>query len=488
MRLAVFAAVFAFAHPVAAQTPAAFDVTGWVADLHQTREAMSSHYANLEWAVVEREAPLASMFARAERRLSAARSEAEARAVFDRFERYLGDGHVEFIWPTPGAATPSPDAGEAASPCEALGFSAEGEDEGAVATRLRGYRALGGDSEFDAGTVAVGNTTVGVLRISQFTPQIHPAACDDALAMLRPTNAPCDDACQEQLQVLAANRVTRDLSDRLRELEAAGAEMLLIDIADNGGGTEWVEAVARVVTPVRLRSARMGFIRHPHWAQSLADSERRMAALAEGQSPEDRAQLARYQAVFAEAKRQAETPCDPAPLWLGEPVDCKWLGSVELFSSGPVAELEPAMIGKPWAAEVFTPLKFTFEPGVWSGPLMVLVDGGTASASEEFAAMLQDNRAAVILGSPTFGAGCGHTNGGVDTVLRHSRATLRLPDCARFRADGRNEVSGIDPDVLTGFRDNDGPRRRVERLDTALPAAIERARQQAAIRERVAVP
>lgn len=64
-------------------------------------------------------------------------------------------------------------------------------------------------------------------------------------------------------------------------------------------------------------------------------------------------------------------------------------------------------------------------------------------------------------------------------MLKHSRARLRLPNCARLRADGTNEVSGIDPDVLIGFRSNDGNQRRVHRLMAALPAAIHKAEKQA---------
>ena len=123
-------------------------------------------------------------------------------------------------------------------------------------------------------------------------------------------------------------------------------------------------------------------------------------------------------------------------------------------------------------AEVFTPLRYDVQPGVWTGPLMVLVDGGTASAAEEFAAVLQDNDAAVIIGSPTRGAGCGHARGEIETILSHSGARLRLPNCARLRADGTNEVGGIDPDILVGFRENDGPGRRVARLSEALPRAL----------------
>ena len=466
-----------------ASSPAAFDPSGWVSDLEQVRTEMSARYANLDWAVTEREAPLGQLFAVGRQRLEAARSEAEAREVFERLERYLGDGHVDFVWPRAsggGAAIP-PDMDDR-PPCERLGFRADGRDGGAVATRLPGYRPLDGDSGFPAGLVEVEGRTVGVIRIALFSPQAHPAACAAALATLKPAGEPCDEDCLNRLRILAADRVTADFSDRLRALKAAGATALLVDIAGNGGGTEWVEAVVRTVTPVRLRSARVGFIRHPHWAAALAAGEQNLREAAVGQPPEDRARLERYASAYAAARAQAEQACDPAALFEGRTPDCDWLGSGEIYSTGPEAALDPAIVGKPWAAEVFHPLVFDFEPGVWDGPLVVLVDGATGSAGEQFAAVLQDNRAAVILGAPTAGAGCGHTRGGLDTVLRHSGARLRLPDCARFRADGSNEVSGIDPDVLIGFRENDGPARRAKRLAAALPAALEMAGRQAASR------
>lgn len=489
MRLAAvcLGAALAFAPAAFAQTepspPPAFDAGGWVADLEQVRQEMSSRYANLEWAATEREAPLGPLFAMGRQRLEAARSEAEAREVFERLERYLGDGHVDFVWAGAGGpGTGSPARADDRPPCDRLGYRSDGRDGGAVATRLPGYRPLDGDSGFPAGVVEVDGRTVGVIRIALFSPQAHPAACAAALAELKPGGEPCEEDCLDRLRTLAADRVTADFSARLRALKAAGATTLLVDIAGNGGGTEWVEAVVRTVTPVRLRSARVGFIRHPHWAEALAGGERRMREAAVGQPPEDRARLERYAAAYAAARGQAEQPCDPAPLFEGRTPDCGWLGGGDIYSTGPEAAFDPAIVGKPWAAAAFTPLAFAFEPGVWDGPLVVLVDGGTGSASEQFAAVLQDNAAAVILGAPTAGAGCGHTRGGLDTVLQHSRARLRLPDCARFRADGRNEVSGIDPDVLIGFRDNDGPARRVKRLEAALPAAVDLAARQAANR------
>lgn len=487
MRLALAAALALLAAPAVAQTPAppsaspAFDAEGWVADLRQVREAMGSHYANLDWAVNEREAPLGQLFQVGEQRLRAARSDADAREVFERLEKYLGDGHVDFVWPTGGAPSSAAASGpDARPPCDVLGFKADGRDGQAIATRLPGYRALEGDSGFPAGIVEIDGRKVGVVRIAQLSAHAHPQACAAAFAAFsRPADEPCDDDCLEALRVMAVDRVTEDLTARIRALRDAGAETLLVDLAGNGGGSEWTEVAVRLFSPIRLKSARVGFPRHPHWVERFAEDERRLLDAARGQSRADRARLDGYRAVFAQARQEAAAPCDPTPWFTpGAKSDCAWLTTAPLYATGAVAELDPAIVGKPWAAEVFTPLTYRFEPGVWTGPLMVLVDGATASAAEEFAAVLQDNRAAVVVGSPTRGAGCGHARGEIETVLKHSGARLRLPNCARLRADGTNEVGGVAPDVLVGFRENDGPRNRVARLNAALPAAVAAAEAQ----------
>ena len=171
--------------------------------------------------------------------------------------------------------------------------------------------------------------------------------------------------------------------------------------------------------------------------------------------------------------RQATTPCDSAPLWQGLRASCEWLGK-GFYGSGLLAAADPnELLGKPWADLVFTPIEYPYEEGAWREPLMVLIDKNVGSAASEFAAILQDNRAAVIMGEPSLG-GCGHTNGGTPTVLVHSRAVLEVPDCARYRADGTNEMRGIEPDVLVGFRPGEGPHLRAAHFVAALPEAVAR--------------
>jgi C-terminal processing protease CtpA/Prc len=109
--------------------------------------------------------------------------------------------------------------------------------------------------------------------------------------------------------------------------------------------------------------------------------------------------------------------------------------------------------------------------------LIVLVDGFTASASEQFVAQLQAGKAALVVGSPTHGSGCGyivgtHGTAGSETVLKNSGGKLFMPNCARFLPDGRNEVGGLEPDILLPFRPNDTPHQKAVRLSAALPRVL----------------
>jgi C-terminal processing protease CtpA/Prc len=89
-----------------------------------------------------------------------------------------------------------------------------------------------------------------------------------------------------------------------------------------------------------------------------------------------------------------------------------------------------------------------------------------------FAAMLKDNGAATLIGTPTYGSGCGHMNGGVWVTLENSGGRVSLPDCARFRADGTNEVTGIVPDVLVPWRGLDSRYQRAKKTLQILEQTI----------------
>jgi carboxyl-terminal processing protease len=101
---------------------------------------------------------------------------------------------------------------------------------------------------------------------------------------------------------------------------------------------------------------------------------------------------------------------------------------------------------------------------LWNGPLAVMVNGGSASASEILAAAMQDYKRAVIIGSPTFGKGTVQkvvsVEEGMDLSARMKAATSNDPLLAPigsvkltmqkfYRVNGGStQLRGVTPDIV----------------------------------------
>jgi carboxyl-terminal processing protease len=90
-------------------------------------------------------------------------------------------------------------------------------------------------------------------------------------------------------------------------------------------------------------------------------------------------------------------------------------------------------------------LRYNASPGdiINNVPLIVLVNGGSASASEIVSGALQDHHRALIVGTKTFG------KGSVQTILPlKSDAAIKLTTARYFTPSGRSiQAEGIEPDI-----------------------------------------
>ena len=90
--------------------------------------------------------------------------------------------------------------------------------------------------------------------------------------------------------------------------------------------------------------------------------------------------------------------------------------------------------------------RFNAKPGdILNGlPMVVIVNGGSASASEIVAGALQDHRRAILLGTKTFG------KGSVQTIIPlGGQGAIRLTTARYYTPSGRSiQAQGIEPDIV----------------------------------------
>jgi len=449
----------------------------WVADFRQLIDEMSVHYANLEWAVNDRHMDLAALRSETEDRIRSARSEDEERKLLSKFLDAFGDGHLELRWPKGRSVNPPPahPDGETTGICSRLGYVHRGK-RGVDFSLLAGYQPISDEdsTDFPGGILKLHNgVSVGIIRIAILSEHDFPDACAEAISRLRLADSEhCDDKCDDKVESETASVLLGKLQRRAAALRRSGAEYLLVDITQNGGGSDWVDPVARTLSPVPLQDSRMLFMRHEHWTHQIQDSLDDIEAdLRNGKS--QRGLLEQSEKVMQKALSQSKERCDQSPLWAGGEPSCS------LMVPGLRFPVEVLPYAKPGSfpelksrTRLFYALRYSYEESANKLPLLVLIDKDTWSAAEYLPAILQDNKAATIIGELTGGAGCGYTNDGIPTVLKNSGGTVKMPDCIRLRADSSNEVDGVTPDVLVAWAARDTPIQRAHKLELVLNATI----------------
>ncbi len=106
-------------------------------------------------------------------------------------------------------------------------------------------------------------------------------------------------------------------------------------------------------------------------------------------------------------------------------------------------------------------------------PIVVLINGGSASASEIVAGALQDHRRAVIVGTKSFG------KGSVQTIMpMQGEGAIRLTTARYYTPSGRSiQAMGVEPDIIVEYVppvpvDPDAEEERARRSEADLRGAL----------------
>ena len=88
---------------------------------------------------------------------------------------------------------------------------------------------------------------------------------------------------------------------------------------------------------------------------------------------------------------------------------------------------------------------------VWNGPLGVLINRGSASASEIFAAAIQDYGRGIVIGEPSFGKGTVQSVINLDQLAKNDKpkfGELKMTVAQFFRINGgTTQLRGVTPDI-----------------------------------------
>ena len=367
----------------------------------------------------------------------------------------------------PAKITLNPD--DPASGCAALGYSATRVAFSLPFESLPGVQLLsdGLDSVFRIGLVETGGRKIGLVRLQMFRDRAFPQACRRAWAALRQAGTPIT---REAVSEAAGTLWLAELAAQLNMLKTAGAQAVVVDVGANGGGDDSGDWIPRLFGTRPIASARLLIVDAPAGVPYL---DEQIGDLTEAlqSAPTQKAKTDLDTALSSFKSRKAAigaSPCDLSWVW-HERRTWRELGCRRVidagYADGPLPGLPAHAYGDPKTERALawsTAVQDLY--GAWPGPAYVLTDRRTFSSAEMFAATMQDNGVAKVIGTRTGGDGCGFMGEGAPLLLARSRLRFRVPNCIRLRADGTDEVAGITPDLPVEPTEGESDRARAARV------------------------
>jgi hypothetical protein len=483
----ILLALLGYSLPSASQVPSAssFDRKAWQEDYSFLKRALEQSYANLAWfASPQGGVDIPALDRRTQEALDHAMNNDDAKTAIFSFVAGFHDGHFSRVAPPspPGspaanAATPALGNTDASADCAAIGYASTTTAQFSLPFEdLDGFQleASGIPQTFRAGVYnGKQGFRFGVIRIQRFRTREFPAVCVETWNQIKSSGKPVEvGALRQGIEA----QWFLDLALQLRRFQAEHVTAVIVDVGNNGGGGDEGDWTARLFTDRPVHSARL-LMAAASPASAYFDEE--LLGLHKAIDKHSNARpelLAAARSAVSDFERQKSALsaryCDMSWVWRERrpwsPSGCSRLidagfasGAINYMTAGTASDRD-------LAASVYWPAIVDPYRGAWSGPVYVLINGKTHSAAEMFAAVIRDNGIAKLVGSATGGDGCGFMHSDPPTVLPNSGLQFRVPDCVRLRADGTDEVAGIQPDLAVSQREGESPRTLATRVLDAI--------------------
>jgi len=463
-----------------------FDRDAWLRDYALMKQTVEQRYSNLAWfASIEGGLDLPALDQKTLTTLKAATSDQDAQRALLTFVESFHDGHFSWLRPrapqNPAAEKPAEPVISRQDPvggCAALHYGAVPRAAfSASFDSLPGFELIaeGDGVPFRSGVLTEGNPriSVGIVRIPEFESNYR-AFCLEAWGQ--------NDMWSQDGKLIRGvldrtvdQRWYDAIASLLGKFKARGVAAVLIDIGDNSGGGDSGDIAARLFTAIQLHSASLWMSQNlaasgAYFDEQIAELRRALKFDAQNK------QVTESLSWFTAQKERLAEPCPMDWVWherrRWNAETCRRI--VEAGSAGgPLAYLARNNVADTRIAQrLHWPASQTSLWSSWTGPLYVLTDNKTYSSAEMFAAVLQNNGAAKMVGTQTGGDGCGFMNHTEPLVLPHSGLRFRIPNCVRIRADGTDEVAGIKPDIPIPVKDGEDSKARAGRIFSAVSSDL----------------
>jgi hypothetical protein len=313
----------------------------WLQDYEFIKKSLVEGYSNLDWVKNEGKIDIVSLDKKTKEALAKATTKNEVKTILDNFLSAFNDGHLELFQSNNSSSTENTEKINSKTTgkdlCSYIGNANVSTEKFSLPfEKLTSFKLISSKNDpFTIGLFKLENgKQFAVLRISVFSPDFYVRNCEEIWDIYKNSlTAECGDSCLNNFSLTLANSLLEKLNQQLQILQKNKFESLIVDIGDNGGGTNWVESIARTLTSKRLNASKFALVRHPKSVEIFESDFKEISTDLKRTdlNKKEKQFLISAKKKLEELIIQAKTNCDNSTFWTSN----KTLQTCLMTSSAP---------------------------------------------------------------------------------------------------------------------------------------------------------